>query len=79
MPRPVEVLQDEKNPIPAKIMAESIRQISEGTREILSKGINRRGLLVLLKDASGVSFGDINSVLESLSTLDKLYLEKKTK
>lgn len=61
------------NPIPVAILAESIVEIAEAMRKINSTNLNRRALLVLLKDASGVSMVEIQNVLNKLADLDKLF------
>ena len=65
-------------PDPAQI-AESIRRIQDGTQKLLKAGLNRRALLVLLKDSSGISMADIAKVLDSLGTLAATYTDARRK
>lgn len=71
----VEVVQDFENPIPVKILAESIKSIAEGYRKLRASGLNDRAITVLLKDATGVPSIKIRMVMQALSQLDRLYLK----
>lgn len=72
MSKQVVVKQPEK-PIPTEVLADSIKAIAEGMRKMNASSLSRRGLLVLLKDYSGVSMNEIDRVLDCLSQLDKRY------
>ena len=65
-------------PDPAQI-AESVRRIQDGAQKLLKAGLNRRAVLVLLKDSSGISMADIAKVLDSLSSLAATYVDARRK
>jgi hypothetical protein len=72
------VVQPDDEPVPTEVLATAILEISEGMMKINSGKLNRRALLVLLKDASGVSMSDIDKVLNHLEDLGKTYLKKQS-
>jgi hypothetical protein len=76
--KPQEVQGPIELPDPAQ-MAESVRRIQDGTQKLLKAGLNRRALLVLLKDSSGISMADIAKVLDSLSSLAATYVDARRK
>lgn len=69
----VEIIQNKENPIPVEILADSIKEISEGMRQINKSKLNRIALLVLLKHSTGVSMKDLSLVLDSIASLEKDY------
>lgn len=75
----------EKAPAPeisgneARDLAAAVRRIDVGVKEILASGLNRKALIVLLNEATGVTRRDINSVLNGLESLGAEYLEKEGK
>jgi len=69
----VEIIQNKEKPISVEIIAQSIKQIAENMRAIERSALNRRAILVLLKDATGVSMADIEKILDSLGALDRKY------
>lgn len=76
-PRPrVDVVQPEGEEITPKILAEAIVKISEGFQRLKRSGLNRRGIVVLIRDASSVGISDINAVLNAQETLAERYTRK---
>lgn len=71
----VKVIQKEKEEVPVEILAKSIQEISDGVRKIRQSRLNERALVVLLKDATNLSKTDILKVMNSLETLDRMYLK----
>lgn len=71
----IKIIKNEKEPIPTEIIEQSIVDISEGMKRIQSGRLSRRAITVLIKDACGVSMGDIERVLNSLSSLERIYLK----
>jgi len=67
------VTQDKEKPISVEIIASSIKQIAQHMRAIEKSSLNRRAILVLLKDCTGINMNEIEKVLDSLSALDKRY------
>jgi hypothetical protein len=74
-----------KDPMPSDAAAETraameklateIRSIDDAMRRLESGPVKKRALLILLKDLSGVSIGDIERVLKSMSNLRAEYLK----
>lgn len=56
-----------------KDLSSAIEAISDGLKKLIGSGLNRRALVVLLQDATGVSKRDITAVLDGLNDLKKLY------
>lgn len=73
------VVQDKDKPeVPAEVLAQSIETIAIGFRKLSATRLNRRGLMLLIKDASGVGMSEIELVLSAVENLDKRYLKKIT-
>jgi ribosomal protein L7Ae-like RNA K-turn-binding protein len=60
----------------ARRLADSVRKIEKGMKELNEAGLNRKAIVVLLAESTGVSRRDINAVLNGLETLGSEYLEK---
>jgi hypothetical protein len=60
----------------AKKLAASIEKIDKAMKEFNSSGLNRKAIVVLLHDFTEVSKRDINTILDGLEDLGRLYLEK---
>jgi hypothetical protein len=75
----MKVTQDENKPVPAEILAESIRKIGDATRRLDASGLNDKAITLLLSSLSGVSKTDVGNVLWALRNLEASYLKKKTK
>lgn len=58
-------------------LPEAIRKISQGFTKLKKQGLNRKAIVVLLHDASGVTKTNILKVLDGLADLEKNYCEKK--
>lgn len=75
----VVVKQNQEQPVPTEILAESIQAIADGMRKIRQGRLNDRALTVLLKDATGVPLYEIKRVLDGIEGLSDTYLKKKAK
>ncbi len=71
----MDIKKDPANPQPTEVMEKAIVDIAAGTRKLLAGRLNRRGILVLLKAASGVDKNIIEKVLDGMATLDKKFLK----
>lgn len=58
-------------------LADAIVAISEGVKRLAASGLNRRAIIVLLRDSTGVGIVDISSVLNGLETLARDYARPK--
>ena len=74
----VEVVQrgGDDEDVSAKIIAQSIRDISIAAKALLGAGLKRRGLLVLLNDMTGVPKKDISLILDAQRDLAAHYTER---
>jgi hypothetical protein len=63
-------------PDDARRLAESVRKIEKGMKELNSAGLNRKAIVVLLAESTGVARRDINAVLNGLESLGAEYLEQ---
>ena len=57
-------------------LAQAVVNISKGFDSLKRTGLNRRAIVILLRDSTGVSFSDINYVLNGLENLAKDYTAK---
>ena len=63
-------------PLPLEVMEKAIVEISKFGAKINASKLNRRAIQLLVKDVTGVSFGDIDKVLDALPKLEKLFCTK---
>ncbi len=68
----IKITQGEEK-VPKEILVDAIVKISEGFQRLKRSGLNRRAIVVLVKDASGVGMGDVNSVLDAMEKLKDWY------
>ncbi len=69
----------EITPEDAARLAEAIKKIDKGIRLMADAGLNRRAIITLLNDLTGVNKRDINDVLNGLEGLGEAFLEKQKK
>ncbi len=74
--RIVKVKQLPEQKIPVEIMAESIKEISDGIKKMRSGKLTDRAIILLIHDHCNVSFKDIKSVMDSMQELSSIYLKK---
>ena len=60
-------------------LAEAVRKIDKGMRMMADSGLNRRAIITLLNDLTGVGKRDISDVLNGLEGLGDAFLEKQKK
>lgn len=63
-------------PDDARRLADAVRKIEKAMKALNESGLNRKAIVVLLADSTGVSRRDINAVLNGLEALGADYLEK---
>ena len=71
--RAVVVEQDKENPVPKKILAQAIVDISAAVKRLAASGLNRKAIVVLLSHDSGQPQYVIENVLSSLEQLSRDY------
>lgn len=72
----IAVVLDQTTPEPTEIIAASIIKISEGFAKLQSGGLNRRALIVLIKDYTNVPNYQIEKILNCLPALKDIYCVK---
>lgn len=72
----VKVIVDAEQPEPTEVIAASIIKISDGFAKLLKGGLNRRALLVLIKDNTNVPMHEVSRVLDCLPRLKEIYCDK---
>lgn len=63
--------------VPREVLADAIVSLSRASRALLTSGLTRRALEVLLKDATAVPMSTIGRVLNGLAHLEELYVVPK--
>lgn len=79
MPAEKKTEEIEISPEDARKLAEAIRRIDKGMKEVAVAGLSRKALVVLINEATGVAKRDINSVLDGLESLGETFLEDASK
>ncbi len=69
----IKIKQPADKPVAREVLAEVIVKISEGMEKLLRSGLNRRAIVILLRDSTGCTKTDIEAVLEGLDTLARDY------
>ena len=64
-------------PESTEILAEAIVSIGRASERLLSSGINKRAVIVLLQDITKLPKGNIKIVLDSLPQLERWYCKPK--
>lgn len=72
----VKIIQTE-DPVAAEIIADSIVQIAEAVRVMENTRLTRRAIVALIHEHSKVSKGQIELVLNNLSSLESIWLKKR--
>lgn len=62
--------------IPTEIIAQSIKDISDGVKKIRSGKLNDKAIILLISKASSVSLETVRSVLNGMENLEKQFLRK---
>jgi hypothetical protein len=75
MPAKIAITKDPQDPQPLEIMERAIVDVAEGARKLLGTRLNKRAVLTLLKDDTGLPKSTIERVLDSAAQLDKNFLK----
>jgi 2-phosphoglycerate kinase len=74
----IQVVQKEEGvEVPAKIIADSIVEISNGIQKLNSTRLTRKAIVTLINANSGIGKGDIEVVLNNLEALEQIWLKPK--
>lgn len=82
------VKQDELEPVPVEVLAESIKAIADGVKKLRAGPLNDRALFLLIQKASPmvgkgynrkpITEKEVRAVIEGMESLESTYLKKKT-
>lgn len=67
---------EELTPGEATKLADAVRRIDKAFKDLDNSGLNRKAIVTLVHETSGVAKRDINAVLDSLDSLGKDYLDR---
>lgn len=73
----IKVVQDEAKPIEVSVLAKAITDISVAAKRLSQSGLNRKAVIVLIAHDSGLGQGVVRAVLDSLTDLQRTYLDQK--
>ncbi len=73
MPKEKQLTAPENEPADLGDLAANIRKLGEGMEKLLASGLNRKAVVVLLKDHTSVPQRTINVILDGLQELAKKY------
>lgn len=72
--RAVRIVNDDPSkPVPKDVLASEIREIASAMTKLLASGLNRKAIVALVKDSTGYTKGNIETILDSLSDLERHY------
>jgi len=67
------VEQNPDKPVDVKVLATVIVAIGDSMKKLLASGLNRKAIIALIKDRSGLTKGTIEIVLNNLESLKDDY------
>jgi hypothetical protein len=71
---PIKVVQKENaKPLEKEILADAIAKVSEAMRKLSASGLNRKAIVTLVKDATGITKTDIEMILDAMIDLKAMY------
>ena len=73
MSREAKVVQDPDAPVDQEVLAQAIVNISSSFKKLLKSGLNRRAVIALVANDTGLGRGTIGCVLDSIENLAKNY------
>lgn len=59
--------------VPRSVLAEAILKLSDGVKQIMESGLNKRAIWVLLVDSTGVPITQVRRVLDGIVDLKRDY------
>lgn len=69
----IKIIKNIEKPEPTEILAEAVIRIGENMEKLQKSGLNRRAIVALLRDATGLGKGDIELVIDSLAKMKGWY------
>jgi hypothetical protein len=75
MSKRAKVTQDAETPVEVEVLAQAIVDIGNAAKRLSNSRLNRRAVIVLINDMTGIGKGTIEVVLNSISELERVYLK----
>jgi hypothetical protein len=75
----IKIKKSEVKPESTEILAEAIIRIGDGFKKLEANNLNKKAIIVLLQDATKLSKGTIETVLDALPRLAGWYCRKEVK
>lgn len=72
------VKAEDKEVIPTEVIAQSIKEISEGVKKIRAGKLNEKALIILVHKASGVATDTVRRVINGMESLEREFLKPRT-
>ena len=69
----IKIVKNIEKPESTEILAETVIRIGENMEKLQKSGLNRRAIIALLRDATGLGKGDIELVIDSLAKMKGWY------
>lgn len=69
--------KDEKAPEPMEVIAASIIEVANGFKRLNECRLNKRVIILLIKDLTGLPMSDIEKVLNAAQQLEKQFIKSK--
>lgn len=69
------ITPENEEELPVDILVEHIIKLADVGGQLVNSRLKMRTIIVLLKDMTGLPFGDIKRVLEALPNLEREYLK----
>lgn len=71
----VTIVKDKENPIGVEVLEQAIVNLSDGMKAIQNSRLTTKALVVLLHHATKVPQYQVESVLDALESIEKIYLK----
>ncbi len=72
----IEIVQDEEEHVPVKLLATKIVELAKGMKQMLSSGLKEDTIVILLHEETKVGRPDIRRVLRALPELAERWTTK---
>jgi hypothetical protein len=73
MKEQIRVVKNIEKPEPTEILAEAVIRIGDNFEKLQTSGLNKRAIVALIRDYTGISKREIELVLESLVKMKGWY------
>ena len=67
--------KESKEEITVEVLAQSIKDISDGVKKLRSGRLNDKAIILLIQKSSGVGAGTVKRVIDGMQSLEKEFLK----